>query len=160
MTLTRFQIHERLGSLSGEVKAAHEQKRLTAETLAHQEREVTLARQADEKAEAQIVRLEQEALDLAAAYHETVKELIGIGGDAPAAEAPPVVLEAVTGHPAMTFSDAFYCEEHAVYHMDGDAPPACVERYQRPAFADFGHPTQNGLDVSAVNAAYDRSTHP
>ncbi len=27
-------------------------------------------------------------------------------------------------------------------------------------FADFGHPTQNGLDVSAVNAAYDRSTHP
>lgn len=156
MTLTRFQIHERLGSLSGEVKAAHEQKRLTAETLAHQEREVTLARQADEKAEAQIVRLEQEALDLAAAYHDTVKELIGITGPPLAIEDGPAP-ELIKLEPyAATPTDMAECDHPLPCDHGGCTLPGG----RAEGFADFGHPTQNGLDVSAVNAAYDRSTHP
>jgi len=34
MTLTRFQIHERLGCLKGELKAARENKRGTSATVA------------------------------------------------------------------------------------------------------------------------------
>lgn len=153
MTLTRFQIHERLGSLSGEVKAAHEQKRLTAETLAHQEREVTLARQADEKAEAQIVRLEQEALDLAAAYHETVKELIGITPGAAEAIPEPISPEGMA-----------WAEREGERIVAELALSQCAGPSAYPAdavnFADFGHPTQNGLDDSAGTSAFDRSTHP
>lgn len=77
MTLTRFQIHERLGGLSGEIKAARELDRENAETLAAKEHEVSLARQAKEKSEANITRLEEEARSLATQYASSVEELIG-----------------------------------------------------------------------------------
>jgi hypothetical protein len=77
MTLTRFQIHERLGGLSGEIKAARELDRENADTLAAKEHEVSLARQAKEKSEANITRLEDEARSLASQYASSVEELIG-----------------------------------------------------------------------------------
>ena len=84
MTLTRFQIHERLGGLAGEMKAARELDRINADTLAAKEHELTLAAQAKEKSEANITRLEDEARSLAAQYASSVEELIGsVAGPAP-----------------------------------------------------------------------------
>lgn len=77
MTLTRFQIHERLGGLAGEMKAARELDRINADTLAAKEHELTLAVQAKEKSEANITRLEDEARSLASQYASSVEELIG-----------------------------------------------------------------------------------
>ena len=76
MTLTRFQIHERLGGLAGEMKAARELDRINADTLAAKEHELTLAAQAKEKSEANITRLEEEARSLATQYASSVEELI------------------------------------------------------------------------------------
>jgi uncharacterized protein YaiL (DUF2058 family) len=76
MTRTRYQIHERLSDLSGEWKAACENKRLTEGSKADAEKALALAVQADEKAQSHIDRLTQEAEDLKAEYAQSVDELI------------------------------------------------------------------------------------
>lgn len=95
MTLTRSQIHERLGSLSGEIKAAREMKRETEQALTDADKAVTLARQADEKSQAHIERLEAEARDLGHQYTESIAQLIA----APVADetAPNVTVEGIGG---------------------------------------------------------------
>jgi len=89
MTLTRFQIHERLGCLKGELKAARENKRGTSATVADAEKALALALQADEKADGHITRLESEARDLADQYVKSVDELLG-DGEAPETTHAPV----------------------------------------------------------------------
>jgi hypothetical protein len=76
VTLTRSQIHDRLGALRGELLAAREQKRLTADAKAVAERQMRLAEEADAKADQHIERLEGEARELAGQYAAAVDELI------------------------------------------------------------------------------------
>lgn len=65
MTLTLNQCTERAGSLSGELKAARELHSVCAADLEAKEHAATLARQAVEKAEANVARLVQERAELA-----------------------------------------------------------------------------------------------
>lgn len=98
MTLTRFQIHERLGGLSGEIKAARELDRENADTLAAKEHEVSLARQAKEKSEANITRLEDEARSLASQYASSVNDMLSDDQEAQPSE----------GHTLNAFANPIY----------------------------------------------------
>ena len=113
MTLTRFQIHERLGGLAGEMKAARELDRINADTLAAKEHELTLAAQAKEKSEANITRLEDEARSLASQYASSVEELIGAPQEPLAENAIASVDFALCAHRAIsTHADGVvYCDE-------------------------------------------------
>ena len=82
MTLTRTQIHERLGCLSGELKAARELEDECARDLAAKEHTVTLAHQAWEKAQANVKAKMDERFDLAEQYRRVAIQV----GDAPVAE--------------------------------------------------------------------------
>lgn len=134
MTLTRFQIHERLGSLAGELKAARELDGINADTLAAKEHERSLAVQAKEKSEANITRLEEEARKLASQYASSVEELIcGPGDDGISIAADSA--RNVDGTP---------------YVSDGiDHPPA--NAFASPLY-------ENG--VTRLNAVFDEATHP
>ena len=65
MTLTLNQCTERAGSLSGELKAARELHSVCAADLEAKEHAAALARQAVERAEANVARLIQERAELA-----------------------------------------------------------------------------------------------
>lgn len=136
MTLTRFQIHERLGSLAGEMKAARELDRINADTLAAKEHELTLAAQAKEKSEANITRLEEEARSLATQYASSVEELIG---------APTVGEDSVS---VVTLRDG------DLVQFEVTAPIALGEEGEN-VFASPLYAHTNGVD-----RAFDEATHP
>ena len=94
MTDSRFQLHDRIDSLTGELKAAEEQDRLNADDLAAKEHASSLARQAKEKSEANITRIKSKIREAGQAYSESVLALIGTE-DAPLADeaAPAVEIE-------------------------------------------------------------------
>ena len=104
MTFTRSQLHERISDLSGQYRAAQENKRLTSEKRAEQERLSELARQADDKADAQLAEVVAQLRDAKASYADAVEELIAphpaagylglAGADMPRAEAEAVLAEA------------------------------------------------------------------
>jgi len=131
MNLTRFQIHERLGSLSGEIKAARENRKECAADLESKERLTSLARQALEKADQQITDLIEEADRLKAAYADAIDELVK--DDRPLSEVVAELREIA---------------------KDGDWGPDALTELQEirsdaaNPFADFGHPAQytNGAD--------------
>jgi hypothetical protein len=76
MTFTRSQLHERISDLSGQYRAARENKRLTSEKRAEQERLSELARQADEKADAQLADVVALLREAKASYADAVEEII------------------------------------------------------------------------------------
>lgn len=159
MTLTRSQIHERLGSLSGEIKAAREQKRLTAEDLANRQHEVTLAAQADEKASANVARLEQEARDLAMQYANEVDKLVGLtaSDEQTAGEAFDEAVSSERGFAVLGVASAMSREE-------AEAELARANETDRfPYHSVFTEPAdfqaqalQNG--EARMNAAFDEAT--
>lgn len=134
--LTRFQIHERLGSLSGEIKAAREMKRETEQALTDADKAVTLARQADEKSQAHIERLEAEARDLGHQYTESIAQLI----------AAPVADETAPNVPVEFAPDYKGTIEGADFAFD------TPERHQ----AEFG----SNHYTNGISDAFERATNP
>ena len=76
MSFTRSQLHERISDLSGMLRAAQENKRLTAEKRVEQDRLTDLARQADEKADVQLADVIEQLRDANRQYAEAVEEII------------------------------------------------------------------------------------
>lgn len=94
MTLTRTQMHERTGSLSGEIKAAREAQSECKRALEDQERLVTIAKQAVERADARVEELLAERAQLAADMANAILQV----GEAPLAdEAAPLESFEMTG---------------------------------------------------------------
>lgn len=91
MTDSRFQLHDRIDNLTGELKAAEEQDRLNADDLAAKEHASSLARQAKEKSEANITRIKSAIREAGQAYSEAVLALTGTEGAPVADEAAPAV---------------------------------------------------------------------
>jgi vacuolar-type H+-ATPase subunit H len=91
MTLTRTQMHERAGSLSGEIKAAREAQSECKRALEDQERLVTIAVQAVVRADARVEELLAERAELA---QDMAKAILQVG-EAPVADeqAPNVPIE-------------------------------------------------------------------
>ncbi len=147
MTLTRSQIHERLGSLSGEIKAAREMKRETEQALTDADKAVTLARQADEKSQAHIERLEAEARDLGHQYTESIAQLIA----APVADetAPNVTVEGLGG-----IDGALHLENHG-HGLRIEGADFAFDTPERHAAA-FG----NNHYTNGIADAFDRATEP
>ena len=99
MTLTRTQMHERAGSLSGEIKAAREAQSECRRALEDQERLVTIAVQAVVRADARVEELLAERAELAQDMANAILQV----GEAPVADeaAPAVAFEvtdAIDGH--------------------------------------------------------------
>lgn len=89
MTDSRFQLHDRIDSLTGELKAAEEQDRLNAQELADRDHAQRLAQEAKAKSEANIARIKQALREAGQAYSEAV---LALTGDGPVAvEAPAVI---------------------------------------------------------------------
>lgn len=84
MNFTRSQLHERISDLSGMLRAAQENKRLTAEKRVEQDRLTALARQADEKADEQLVDVIEQLREANRQYAEAVEEIISPPTPAPA----------------------------------------------------------------------------
>lgn len=82
MKLTRSQMHERAGSLSGEIKAAREAQSECRRALEDQERLVTIAAQAVERADARVNELLTERAQLSADMAEAILQV----GEAPSAD--------------------------------------------------------------------------
>ena len=103
MTLTRTQMHERATSLSGELKAAREAQSECVKALQDQERLVTIAAKAVERADARVEELLAERAQLAADMANAILQV----GEAPLAdEAAPAVafelpIEAQQAHDAI-----------------------------------------------------------
>jgi hypothetical protein len=91
MTLTRTQMHERAGSLSGEIKAAREAQSECKRALEDQERLVTIAVQAVVRADARVEELLAERAELAQDMANAILQV----GEAPVADeaAPNVPVE-------------------------------------------------------------------
>lgn len=91
MTDSRFQLHDRIDSLTGELKAAEEQDRLNAQELADRDHAQRLAQEAKAKSEANIARIKQALREAGQAYSEAV---LALTGDGPVAlewpEPPPL----------------------------------------------------------------------
>lgn len=76
MTYTRSQLHERISDLSGQYRAAQENKRLTSQKRAEDERLADLSRQADEKADGHLLEIAAQINEAKAQYAAAVDELI------------------------------------------------------------------------------------
>lgn len=76
MTYTRSQLHERISDLSGQYRAAQENKRLTSQKRAEDERLADLSRQADEKADGHLLEIAAQIHEAKAQYAAAVDELI------------------------------------------------------------------------------------
>ena len=81
MTDSRFQLHDRIDNLTGELKAAEELDRLNAQELADREHAQRLASEAKAKSEANIARIKQALREAGQAYSEAV---LALAGDEPA----------------------------------------------------------------------------
>lgn len=79
MTDSRFQLHDRIDNLTGELKAAEELDRLNAQELADREHAQRLASEAKAKSEANITRIKQALREAGQAYSEAVLALTGEG---------------------------------------------------------------------------------
>jgi len=148
MNYTLTQAIDRTKDLSGIIKAADEMERLTADTLGAKEHEVTLARQAHDKAiaAASALRDEREAL----AVH--IAALVRCVG-----EAPPLAIEDGPA-PEMIVLDANLTAYASI--MDEDGKPITSASTFNNIFtegADFqAQALQNGL--SRIEEAFNRST--
>jgi len=102
MTLTRTQMHERAGSLSGELKAAREAQSECKRALEDQERLVTIAVQAVVRADARVDELLAERAELA---QDMAKAILQVG-EAPVADeaAPNVHVEFASPFPNAIFN--------------------------------------------------------
>ena len=125
MNYTLTQAIDRAKDLSGLLKAARAHEVDCAADHSAKLRIAEIAAEAHEKASAACVELEQEREALA----DHIAALVRKVGD-PLELDTQVPLEP-TGRPAMDFADAFYCEKHQAYHMDGEVPEGCA---RHPAF--------------------------
>ena len=82
MTLTRSQMHDRVSSISGEIKAAREAQSECKRALEDQERLVTIAVQAVVRADARVDELLAERAELA---QDMAKAILQVG-EAPVAD--------------------------------------------------------------------------
>lgn len=141
MNYTLTQAIDRTKDLSGIIKAADEMERLTADTLGAKEHEVTLARQAHDKAiaAASALRDEREAL----AVH--IAALVRCVG-----EAPPLAIEDGPAPEMIVVTTSMDYAAAATSHAS-DLWNPIIEG------ADFqAQALQNGL--SRITEAYERST--
>ena len=148
---TRSQLHERITDLSGQYRAAQENKRLTSAKRAEEDRLADQARQADEKADEHIERVRQLIAEAKAEYASAVDEML----DGPA---PEERFEAEKMQAEADVSDALAAAEGWSERAVLEGGP-CDVVISEP-FADFGHPAQNGLDTTAIDEAYDRAVNP
>ena len=86
--MNRYQLHDRLDALQGELRAAEEQDRLNAQELADREHAQRLASEAKAKSEANIARIRNEIREAGQAYSELVLQMAGV-------ESAPVAVEFV-----------------------------------------------------------------
>lgn len=94
MKLTRSQMHERAGSLSGEIKAAREAQSECRRALEDQERLVTIAAQAVERADARVNELLTERAQLSVDMAEAILRV----GEAPSTDETAVAPKCVHGN--------------------------------------------------------------
>ena len=143
MTLTRSQLHERITDLSGQYRAAQENKRLTSAKREEQERLTDLARQADEKADELLTHVRDLINGATTEYAGAVDYFL----DGPAPERDP---------------SAAVEPEPPAEHLDAAGAPYVYSPDVHGAhFGDFGHPAQNGaLDQTAMNTAFDTARTP
>lgn len=143
MKLTRSQMHERAGSLSGEIKAAREAQSECRRALGDQERLVTIAAQAVERADARVNELVAERAQLAADMADAILHV----GEAPLAdEAAPASAYVV-------------CADHGrAISSDGEGGYVCDE-----CSGAYELQMPNGIFQGAdvhVNRAFDEATQP
>ena len=102
MTLTRTQMHERATSLSGELKAAREAQGECVKALTDQERLVTIAAKAVERADARVLELMAERERLADDMAQAIRQV----GEALVADetAPNVPVEFASPFPNAIFN--------------------------------------------------------
>ena len=142
MTLTRTQMHERTGSLSGEIKAAREAQSECRRALEDQERLVTIAAQAVERADARVEELLAERAQLAADMANAILQV----GEAPLAdEAAPVADFVMTG-------DEIAAQRQSFRDFAAQLAEA---RITASALGPFPNAIFNGID-----RAFDEATQP
>ena len=164
MTLTRTQMHERAGSLSGEIKAAREAQSECRRALEDQERLVTIAVQAVVRADARVEELLAERAELAQDMAQAILQV----GEAPVADeaAPAVEVEPMT--PETVFVNGIggnlVCTVCGGYDQH---KPECAAGHIKPPEAWVDH---SGLArrpggfpnaiFNGVDRAYDEATQP
>ncbi len=119
MKLTRSQMHERAGSLSGEIKAAREAQSECRRALEDQERLVTIAAQAAERADARVNELLTERAQLSADMAEAILKV----GEAPLADeaTPNVAVECATDYQSPLYANG--ADEHVTRAFDEATQP-------------------------------------
>lgn len=161
MNFTRSQLHERISDLSGMLRAAQENKRLTAEKRVEQDRLTALARQADEKADEQLVDVIEQLREANRQYADAVEEIISPPArplftteeiNAPGFWNPAAVEGADFQAQTVSEQGESWCPQHQCYHtLD-----ACLEQLRDDAPTDFhSQALQNGLD--RIGEALDAS---
>jgi chorismate mutase len=139
-------MHERATSLSGELKAAREAQGECVKALTDQERLVTIAAKAVERADARVLELLTERELLADKMAEAIRQV----GEAPVAdEAAPAVAFEVT--------DAIDGHKEIAWVPQADDP---ITRSDVP-FADLHTPGPfpNAI-FNGIDRAYDEATQP
>lgn len=105
MTDSRYQLHDRIDSLQGELKAAEEQDRLNAQELADKDHAQRLAQEAKAKSEANIARIKQALREAGQGYSEAV---LALTGDGPVAVEAPQANVLAEAFPESSFPNAIF----------------------------------------------------
>lgn len=153
MTESRFQLHDRIDSLTGELKAAEEQDRLNADDLAAKEHASSLARQAKEKSEANITRIKQAIREAGQAYSEAVLALTGTEGAPVADEAAPAV-EVEMPMPVQIANGVFDGE----FEMPSAYEP--TDSFTTGGTGDFPNAKFPNAIFNGVDRAFEEATQP
>ena len=149
MTDTRYQLHDRIDNLTGELRAAEEQDRLNADDLAAKEHSASLARQAKEKSEANIVRIRNAIRAAGSEYSAQVLELAG----------PPDAPVADEAAPAAEFAGMTMIEAAAGLYP---SPPIADDIETEPCAlpVEFATDYQSSLYTNGIDDAYTKATQP
>lgn len=166
MKLTRSQMHERAGSLSGEIKAAREAQSECRRALEDQERLVTIAAQAVERADARVNELLTERAQLSTDMAEAILQvgeapLAGEAAPAVAVEFAPQTNVLAEAFPESSAPAAAYvvCADHGrAISSDGEGGYVCDE-----CSGAYELQMPNGIFQGAdehVTRAFDEATQP
>jgi len=115
MTLTRTQMHERATSLSGELKAAREAQSECVKALQDQERLVTIAAKAVERADARVEELLAERAQLAADMANAILQV----GEAPLADEAAPAVEVEMPLPVQIANGVFAADYQSPLYANG-----------------------------------------
>lgn len=144
MTLTRTQMHERATSLSGELKAAREAQSECVKALQDQERLVTIAAKAVERADARVEELLAERAQLAADMANAILQV----GEAPLADEAAPGVEVEMPLPVQIANGVFQAEIEGAHAFQ-------LETQYQHAANRFPNAIFNGVD-----RAFDEATQP